>query len=814
MRAQAFIKKTRWTFFLFLFAAGCLTRSAVAQAPVPVLNTISPNFGSPNTFVTVELTGSNFASPATVAVSGDGVTVVGNPTVTPAKVTATLAIRSSASLGYRQISYGTSNSRTFTILAASAPPPAPVLSSISLSFGAPGQQLSNVILAGTNFVPEPAVAVSGDGVTATTASVTPTSWTGTFTIATNAASGIRNVSRQQDTTTDANGRYKFIFLDVVPCNDFDSRGVALTYSKRGYKFAVRPSSENQDTQNLFITFITAGEVPNVDVALAPYKTGPTDYKPVEMLREFVKRSDEFSSDVVTFPAGTFQQDDILFLDVIAPDGAGDVNFGVTLHSGTGLGTVELMTANKAGLFGHAQLYGEFTNSSGSSMVSGSSHFGFSPRASGQSSVSTDIQVNTDTGTTNWITGSFSLTLHHSTASGSNPRRFLWQIVRLSRQGVSPPATPVLNTISPNFGSAGEFVEVTLTGANFVPGLSTVLSEAPDVTVTSVNVLNSNTMNATLAIGSTAAPGYRQLAVRNLSGLESPPLVSDTRTFTVLPASVPAAAPTLSAISRDGGNPGERIYVTLTGTNFMPESTVEIVPAQGITVTSLTVLNATTMTAWLVIDPAAISDIRFINVRTPGVGTSASLPFTVRAPIIVTGSVMSITPAAGAPGTTLSATIRGTTMGPNLSAATAVTFSGSGITATIGSGATEISLPITITIAPGATTGLRTVTVTTAVGLTTTFSGFTIANQSALPVTWKMRAPLVDPRTGSGVEGAAASLIGNKIYVSHGYRNGDTALFSIYDLSSDTWAHGAPSSTAPDATVIRSEMAGGTALGRH
>lgn len=84
------------------------------------------------------------------------------------------------------------------------------------------------------------------------------------------------------------------------------------------------------------------------------------------------------------------------------------------------------------------------------------------------------------------------------------------------------------------------------------------------------------------------------------------------------------------------------------------------------------------------------------------------------------------------------------------------------------------------------------------------------------IIWQLRQPFMDPRTGeSGIEGAAASVINGKIYVSHGNRSidpsnpNDTKLLSIYDISADTWDH-----TAPVASVVRSELAGGTAGGKH
>src|SRR5207249_4161917 len=93
-------------------------------------------------------------------------------------------------------------------------------------------------------------------------------------------------------------------------------------------------------------------------------------------------------------------------------------------------------------------------------------------------------------------------------------------------------------------------------------------------------------------------------------------------------------------------------------------------------------------------------------------------FTVTSEPIITG----ISPSSGAAGTSLRATISGS----NLGGATAVSFSGSGVTATIGTGGTASSLPIIVTIAAGASTDTRTFTVTTPNGTSAPpLSGFTV-----------------------------------------------------------------------------------------
>ena len=88
-----------------------------------------------------------------------------------------------------------------------------------------------------------------------------------------------------------------------------------------------------------------------------------------------------------------------------------------------------------------------------------------------------------------------------------------------------------------------------------------------------------------------------------------------------------------------------------------------------------------------------------------------------------------------------------------------------------------------------------------------------ASPAAAQLFWEPLAPFTDPRTSSGIEGASASLIGDEIFVSNGFRFGDTDFLSIYDIPTDTWTHGGL--TAPDSPgPARSEGAGGTVGGLH
>jgi hypothetical protein len=85
------------------------------------------------------------------------------------------------------------------------------------------------------------------------------------------------------------------------------------------------------------------------------------------------------------------------------------------------------------------------------------------------------------------------------------------------------------------------------------------------------------------------------------------------------------------------------------------------------------------------------------------------------------TISSISSISGNQGTTISANITGT----NLLGATSVTFTRTGVTASIQSGGTSTSLPVTITIAPDAAIGQRQFSVTAPGGTSNLFTGFTV-----------------------------------------------------------------------------------------
>jgi hypothetical protein len=102
-------------------------------------------------------------------------------------------------------------------------------------------------------------------------------------------------------------------------------------------------------------------------------------------------------------------------------------------------------------------------------------------------------------------------------------------------------------------------------------------------------------------------------------------------------------------------------------------------------------------------------------------------------------VSSITPQSGYAGATVNAVVNGS----NLSAATAVTFDQTALSAVIQQGGTSNQLPIAISIGSNATVGLHTVTVTTPGGAFTATGAFIVQALSSVPTTAPQPIPAVE-----------------------------------------------------------------------
>ena len=256
------------------------------------------------------------------------------------------------------------------------------------------------------------------------------------------------------------------------------------------------------------------------------------------------------------------------------------------------------------------------------------------------------------------------------------------------------------TVSPNNGGQGSAVPITITGTDFVVGsFIDGRVSGPGIAVSRITALSTTTANATISIAPDAALGARTLTLTLPSGREF------TGTFTV---TVPA--PGLVAIGPSVAVTGTSGVFTLSGSAFGTGTTVSI-SGSGVTISEVNVQDSATLTARFTVDANADIGARTITVSTPTGAATHTFTLIPPAPVLT-----SITPAAGAPGTTVNVTLTGSNFVPG---GTTVAVSGTGVTTQIVSGpqvtASGRSMVVAFVIDSNAAQGSRTVTVSTAGG---------------------------------------------------------------------------------------------------
>jgi len=297
--------------------------------------------------------------------------------------------------------------------------------------------------------------------------------------------------------------------------------------------------------------------------------------------------------------------------------------------------------------------------------------------------------------------------------------------------VVPPA-PTFSGITPVGGSLGATINVTLFGTNFVSGL--ILNAGTDFTVRGLSVLNSSTAAATLTIASTAVLGPHDFTVTTSGG------TSEVRIFDV----VAPPPPTFTGISPAVGVLDSTVSVTLIGTNFISGLSVDAV--DGITVSSVNVVNSTTATAIFTIAADASLGPRRVTVTTAG-GTSGATEFDV---VMVPPALTGISPSGGPPGATVNVVLTGSnfTTGMSVDASAGITITSIAVT-------NSLSATATFTIDAAADLGPRDVRVTTPGG-TSGAIRFTV-----LPPAPTLSA--IDPASGVVGTAVAVTLTGTNFY---------------------------------------------------
>jgi hypothetical protein len=259
----------------------------------------------------------------------------------------------------------------------------------------------------------------------------------------------------------------------------------------------------------------------------------------------------------------------------------------------------------------------------------------------------------------------------------------------------------VGSVSPNSrgqgANGGAFGQsVTITGTGFTPGALT--SFGAGVAVKFTTVVNATTLIAHIVVAGNAEPGARDVTVSLTDGRST----TCAACFSVVPG------PQVTEVSPNAIGPGAQRSITVTGANFAPGIKVTV-PASGVAVTSVAVLDANHLTVGLSTAGAAAPGPRDLILTNPGDAGSTTCAgcFTVSdRPVVdeVTPSVLG-----GGAQTTVTVT------GANFSEGARVSFAGTGVAVLAQNRVDENTIVATLSVAGAAVAGDRTVNVINADG---------------------------------------------------------------------------------------------------
>ena len=319
--------------------------------------------------------------------------------------------------------------------------------------------------------------------------------------------------------------------------------------------------------------------------------------------------------------------------------------------------------------------------------------------------------------------------------------------------------PTVTSVSPNSGSTGGGTAVTITGTNFAAG-ATVEFGITRALATNVVVVNSTTITATTPTG-TAGAVTVTVTVSGQSGS-----LANAFTYVVSPA--------VSNVSPNTGPPAGGTAVTITGTNFAAGATVTFGSTAA---TNVVVVNSTTITATT---PAGSAGAVSVTVTVNGQSGSLANGFTY----VVAPTVSSVSPNSGSTAGGTAITITGT----NFAAGATVTFGSSAATNVVVVSATQITATT-----PAGSAGAVTVTVTNVGSLSGSLTnGYTY-----------VVAPTVSsvaPNSGPAAGGTAVTITGTNFAAGATIKFGATAATNVVVVNSTTITATTPAGSAGVVTV--------------
>ena len=319
--------------------------------------------------------------------------------------------------------------------------------------------------------------------------------------------------------------------------------------------------------------------------------------------------------------------------------------------------------------------------------------------------------------------------------------------------------PTVSSVSPNTGSTAGGTAVTITGTNFATGATVTFG---GTAATNVVVVSSTSITATTPAGSAGAV---TVTVTNL-GAQSGSL---TNGFTYV------VVPTVSSVSPKNGPAAGGTAVTITGTNFATGATVTF---GGTAATNVVVASSTSITATTPAGSAGAVTVTVTN--SNGLSGSLASAFTYIAP----PTVSSVAPSSGSTAGGTAVTIAGT----NFATGATVTFGSAAATSVVVVSSTSITATT-----PAGSAGAVTVTVTNlgaqSGSLTNGFTYVVVPTVSS-----------VAPSSGSTAGGTAVTITGTNFATGATVTFGGTAATNVVVASSTSITATTPARAAGAVTV--------------
>ena len=341
-----------------------------------------------------------------------------------------------------------------------------------------------------------------------------------------------------------------------------------------------------------------------------------------------------------------------------------------------------------------------------------------------------------------------------------------------------PVTPIITSITPDSGDIAETPKVTIQGANFKNGSTTVT-----VGGTVVTILSCTDTTLVFRVPKATSAGAQAVVVTRTDQKTS---ATTTYSYTTTPPN--PITPIITSITPDSGDIAETPKVTIQGANFKNGSTTVTVGGNAVTI-----LSCTDTTLVFRVPKAISAGAQAVVVTRTDQKTSATTTYSYTAtiPNPITPTITSITPDSGDVAETPKVTILGTNF---KSGSTTVTVGGTEVTIL---SCTETTLVFRVPKATSA--GAQTVAVTRTDQKTSATTTYSYTATTPNPITPTITS--ITPDSGDIAETPKVTIVGTN------FENGSTTVtvggteVTILSCTDTTLVFRVPKATSAGARAV-------------